>query len=224
MLSDADISNHWSGRAAEYHEHHLTKVRFPHYREAWTKVLIQALPPPPARILDAGTGPGYVAELCSDIGYEVVGIDIAPGMLELARKNYPHLEFIETNVVNPQVEGVFDAVVARYVLWTLTDPQRALTRWMELIPAGGLIVAIDANWHPGGQQTEDQRYNADDLAALPLATATSPEPYVELFTRVGLENVTCTELTEIGKLNEIHKVPVGQHTIPQYVFIGRKPK
>ncbi|MGH8932096.1 MAG: class I SAM-dependent methyltransferase [Egibacteraceae bacterium] len=54
-------------------------------KDAWADVCSGALPTPPADVLDVGTGTGQVALLLADLGHRVTGIDLAEGMLALAR-------------------------------------------------------------------------------------------------------------------------------------------
>lgn len=41
------------------------------------------------KILDAGCGPGGESKIFVDSGYQVIGIDITPKMIRIARKNVP---------------------------------------------------------------------------------------------------------------------------------------
>src|SRR4051812_17607994 len=45
------------------------------------------------RTLDVATGPGYVAERAGARGALPLGVDIAEGMLAVARKRHPAIEF-----------------------------------------------------------------------------------------------------------------------------------
>jgi SAM-dependent methyltransferase len=44
-------------------------------------------------VLDAGCGPGRVAGLLNERGLQVTGIDLSPGMIEVARRDHPDLDF-----------------------------------------------------------------------------------------------------------------------------------
>ena len=54
-----------------------------------------SIPKPNAAILDIACGPGNITKylLTKRPGYEILGIDLAPNMLELARANNPSAEF-----------------------------------------------------------------------------------------------------------------------------------
>jgi ubiquinone/menaquinone biosynthesis C-methylase UbiE len=55
------------------------------------------LPHAPADVLDVGTGTGFLALLLAELGYRVVGIDLAPDMLEIAQSKC-------TNEIAPRFE------------------------------------------------------------------------------------------------------------------------
>jgi SAM-dependent methyltransferase len=46
------------------------------------------------RIVDLGCGTGIWAERLTDAGYQVVGLDVSPAMIELARRRVPSAEFL----------------------------------------------------------------------------------------------------------------------------------
>jgi 2-polyprenyl-3-methyl-5-hydroxy-6-metoxy-1,4-benzoquinol methylase len=50
-----------------------------------------------ARVLDVASGPGHVAAAAAERGASVIGVDIADGMLSLARQLHPELEFRQGN-------------------------------------------------------------------------------------------------------------------------------
>ena len=49
--------------------------------------------PAEARVLDIGCGTGHLARILTDRGFDVVGIDISPKMLAIARQNAPDASF-----------------------------------------------------------------------------------------------------------------------------------
>ena len=110
--------------AAEYDEHQLSRLSLPGEREAWSRAFGDTLPPGTREVLDLGTGSGNVALLLAADGYDVTGIDLSSGMLAQARakvESHPHPPtFLEADAADPPFpHGTMDAIVSRYLLWTL---------------------------------------------------------------------------------------------------------
>jgi SAM-dependent methyltransferase len=67
----------------------------------------------PGAILDAGCGTGRVAIELSRRGRDVVGVDMDPSMLEVARQKAPHVPWVEGDLADPGLvfDRTFDVVV-----------------------------------------------------------------------------------------------------------------
>lgn len=83
------------------------------------------------KVLDIGTGTGFLSIMLAEMGYEVVGLDISEEMLKRARNKAVDrgvkVEFKLGDAEDlPFDAGSFDAVVNRAVLWTLPDPKKRL--------------------------------------------------------------------------------------------------
>ena len=80
--------------------------------------LVTRLVPPGAAVLDAGCGTGRVAIELAHRGFDVVGADLDPAMLDLAREKAPELAWLQGDLANTVVADSaghprrFDAVVA----------------------------------------------------------------------------------------------------------------
>jgi SAM-dependent methyltransferase len=86
------------------------------------------------------------ARQLTEAGMKVMGIDISPVMLSLARKNVPGATFTEMDItdIGPRI-GEFDAVVAFFSLLMLPRIQipPALARFRQiLVPRGWLVLAM----------------------------------------------------------------------------------
>jgi SAM-dependent methyltransferase len=93
------------------------------------------------RVLDVATGPGYVAERAEARGAIPLGIDIADGMVALARRNHPELEFTVGDAEDlPLEDGGFDAVVGNFVINHLPEPNRGLAEAARVLVAGGHLA------------------------------------------------------------------------------------
>lgn len=96
------------------------------------------------RLLDVASGPGYVAATAAERGASVIGVDIAEGMLSLARRLHPELEFRRGNAeALPFEDGSFDAVVANFVMLHVGRPEQAAAEFARVLaPDGRLALTV----------------------------------------------------------------------------------
>lgn len=79
------------------------------------------------RVLDAGCGTGRMGRFLTDRGCSVVGVDLSPGMLAMARRDHPDLEVHEASLTDlPFDDDSFDGVLFWYSLIHLPDDDVAL--------------------------------------------------------------------------------------------------
>lgn len=90
------------------------------------------------RVLDVATGPGYLAARAAARGATVVGTDIAPEILSLARTLHPGIEFRQGDAHRLDfAEASFDAVVAGFLLPHLGDHAAAVAEFTRVLEPGG---------------------------------------------------------------------------------------
>lgn len=66
-------------------------------------------------VLDLGCGPGHVTRYLHDLGVQIVGVDLSPGMLREARRLNPDIEFREGDMRSLDwPDGSVAAIVAPY--------------------------------------------------------------------------------------------------------------
>jgi ubiquinone/menaquinone biosynthesis C-methylase UbiE len=94
------------------------------------------------RVLDVGTGTGVAAEAARAAGAgSVAGIDPSMGMLRIARTRRPELAVAAAEAIDlPFAAGVFDAVLANFVLAHFTKYQTALADVVRVLRTGGRIA------------------------------------------------------------------------------------
>lgn len=91
-------------------------------------------------VLDIGTGTGTAAGLATGDGRLVVGVDAAPGMLEIARRDVPGVEFIEADFTDlPLDGGSVRVAVAVHALLFADDRVATLREWRRVVARGGRI-------------------------------------------------------------------------------------
>ncbi|WP_370966960.1 class I SAM-dependent methyltransferase [Amycolatopsis sp. cg9] len=118
------------------------------YRE-W---LAGVLPAGGGRAVDLGCGAGRFLDLLADRYDDVLAVDAAPRMIELARARHadPAIRYRVDDLweVTPDRDGAFDLVFSVNTLHHLgPDPQRYLPHVRRLVRPGGRLVVVDCVRH-----------------------------------------------------------------------------
>lgn len=203
------INQYWSSEALPYDDHPTTALHMGDAATVWHDIWSEALPGAPFEVLDVGTGTGVVAMHLWQLGHRVTGVDLAEGMLALARAKAEELDdpptFLVGDAVSPPFPGgSFDAVVNRYLMWTLREPLAALTTWRGLLKPGGRLAIVDGLWHVG-RTTADRAYDPSTMESLPLAEVPMIDEYTALVTAAGFTDVTLRELPELYEVESALK-------------------
>ena len=134
--------------------------------------LMALLPPRPARVLDLGCGTGWTSLFFARAGYEVVGADIAPDMIDRASalrdaEGLPNVSFVVSDYEALAYRGEFDAVVFFHSLHHADDEGLAVRKAFAALKPGGVLLADE----PGvGHAT-----SADSLEAVARFGVTEKE-------------------------------------------------
>lgn len=95
---------------------------------------------PGERVLDIGTGTGSAAAAALGEGREVTGVDAAPGMLEIARREVPGARFEEMDFAALRFEDAStDVVLAAHSLLFATHQAAVLAEWLRVTRPGGRL-------------------------------------------------------------------------------------
>ncbi|MBC7632338.1 methyltransferase domain-containing protein [Aeromicrobium sp.] len=109
--------------------------------------LVDLLAPQPGeRAIDLGCGRGAVtfalADLVGTTG-EVIAGDLSPAMVEATRadtRHLPQVRVFELNASSPPLApATADIVASAAVIFFLSDPASALSRWIDLLVPGGRL-------------------------------------------------------------------------------------
>lgn len=103
----------------------------------------------PGSVLDAGCGTGRVAIELARHDIEVVGVDVDPSMLRVARARAPHLTWHHHDLTTLALGRRFDVVVmaGNVPLFTPEGTQQALVAGVagHVAPGGTLIAGFSLN-------------------------------------------------------------------------------
>jgi SAM-dependent methyltransferase len=95
-------------------------------------------------IADVGCGPGHVTRFLAARHPRVIGIDISPGMIGVAREHAPALAFAVGSMLRlPAADGAWSGVVALYSIIHLSAAgrARACREFARTVRHGGWLLA-----------------------------------------------------------------------------------
>lgn len=98
------------------------------------------------RVVDVGCGPGRVTILLHRLGLEAFGIDLSPGMIEVARRTYPQLRFevrsmLTLELPDASVGGLLAYYSIIHLPWELRG-QAFAEFHRVLVPGGQVMLAF----------------------------------------------------------------------------------
>jgi 2-polyprenyl-6-hydroxyphenyl methylase / 3-demethylubiquinone-9 3-methyltransferase len=107
-----------------------------------------------ARVLDVGCGGGLLSEAMARAGADVVGIDLAPAVLEVARLHLLEsglkVDYRETGTeaLAQAMGGQFDVVTCLEMLEHVPDPASVIRACADLLRPGGRLFVSTLNRTP----------------------------------------------------------------------------
>jgi SAM-dependent methyltransferase len=104
-----DTRNSYDTVAVSYADHTRKLLAGLPYVRAALRLFAELVDGP---VVDVGCGPGEVTAILHDLGVDVSGIDLSPGMIELARHNHPGIRFETGSMTEP-----LDTSVAGILAW-----------------------------------------------------------------------------------------------------------
>jgi len=137
------VSQEEIAAAAAYEDLHVPAL----FQQWAPRVTEAARIRPECRVLDVACGTGVLARdaamRAGDKGY-VAGLDASPGMLEVAKRLAPDIDWREGTAESlPYQAGSFDAVVSQFGLMFFQDRALALREMLRVLePGGRMAVAV----------------------------------------------------------------------------------
>jgi SAM-dependent methyltransferase len=94
-------------------------------------------------VADVGCGPGHVTAHLHDLGVDAFGIDLSPAMIDLARRDHPHLRFEVGSMTDLRIADA--SVAGLLAFWSLIHvPDHAVPRvlgqFRRVLRVGGPLL------------------------------------------------------------------------------------
>ncbi|HKL27925.1 MAG TPA: class I SAM-dependent methyltransferase [Natrialbaceae archaeon] len=127
-------------------------------------------------VLDVGCGPGWESATFAERGFEVLGMDLTPGLLDIATDEAPTVDFARMDmrtlgVADGAVDGIW--ACASFLHVPRSDAQETLAGFRRVLRDGGVLwlsVKRGSGTRPGDTYEGDDReftlYRADELREL----------------------------------------------------------
>ena len=184
-----------------------------------------------ARVLDVGCGGGILSEALAAAGAEVLGIDLAARVLEVARlhrhESGLRVEYREVSVeaLAAEMPSAFDAITCMEMLEHVPDPGSVVAACAALLRPGGRLVLSTLNRTPlaFGAAIVGAEYA---LNLLPRGTHhyaqfIRPSELAHAIRRAGLELVDVSGLA----YNPLtRRAAIVKQTHVNYIACARKPE
>jgi SAM-dependent methyltransferase len=124
--------------------------------------------PPGSRVLDVGCGSGWLSEYFARLGYEVLGIDISPSLVEMSRERVARVPYgvdHETplrcafevhDIESAPLPQKFDAAICYDSLHHFEDERAVVRNLSAMLARGGLLFILEGERPPSGSASEEE--------------------------------------------------------------------
>ena len=244
-----DLIIYWTNRAKGYSPTNQDELATDK-RKIWQKLILNHAPNKnKLRILDIGTGPGFLAITLALAGHEVTAVDVTQAMIDQAKDNASQYR-VKVNFVLSDVhclpfdDNHFDLIVLRNVTWNLSNPTVAYQEWFRVLNSQGKLLNFDANWYLFlfnkdlySQYMQDRQntmnYGIEDhyrqtdthemeriARLLPLSQKIRPEWDMNILQSIGYKNIHIHN--DISKIvwDEIEQI--NYHSTPMFLIAAEK--
>lgn len=149
----------------------------------WRRAVVNAVKPEAGeKILDLAAGTGTSTQPFYLAGADPVACDFSPGMIEVGKRKFPHLNFVQGDALDlPFADNTFDAVTISFGLRNVQDTKKALAQMYRVTKPGGRMVICEFShptWKPF--RTTYLEYLMKALPAIAKKVSSNPDAYIYL--------------------------------------------
>ncbi len=127
----------------------------------WLRTLLK-YKPPPAKVLELGSGHGGFVAMLRWVGYDASGLELSPWVVDFARKTFDVpmlLGPVEDQEITP---ASIDVITLMDVLEHLINPVGTMEHCLNLLKSNGILI-IQTPRFPGGKSYEEMKRNNDSF-------------------------------------------------------------
>ncbi|RJQ82315.1 class I SAM-dependent methyltransferase [Pseudonocardiaceae bacterium YIM PH 21723] len=142
MIDMANTAHGWSTVAENYADHYGDELADKPVERAALGLFAELVDGP---VLEVGSGPGKTTDRLRRLGVDISGLDLAPGMVEVARKAFPELRFEVGSMLDlPQADASLGGVVACHALINFRPDwlPAAFAEFARVVRPGGHVLLV----------------------------------------------------------------------------------
>ncbi|MSQ76292.1 MAG: class I SAM-dependent methyltransferase [Rhodoferax sp.] len=164
--------------------------------------------PAGGRVLEIGSGPGWVTEILLMLGFTVDALEPAADLIDIAEERCSSLAFHYRHAAPPKVrfhqatleevkfqDESFDGVLFFDVLHHVVDERLAMEKCLRFLKPGGCVGVVEGAWQPGARAMEQA------LIAEMATFGTLENPFTQAYLDEVLETAGFVEIRRYGGVN-----------------------
>ena len=164
--------------------------------------------PAGGRVLEIGSGPGWVTEILLMLGFTVDALEPAADLIEIAEERCSSLAFHYRHAAPPKVrfhqatleevsfeDESFDGILFFDVLHHVVDERLAMEKCLRFLKPGGCVGVVEGAWQPGARAMEQA------LIAEMASFGTLENPFTQAYLDEVLETAGFVEIRRYGGVN-----------------------
>jgi SAM-dependent methyltransferase len=163
-------------------------------------------------VVDLGSGSGILARILSEAGYDVLGVDISPAMVELARRHAPRATFVCASLHDVELPPAVAVTAIGEALSYATDARAGLTAIASLLskvrgalaPGGVVLGDVAMPGRVGPDKLRLQIHDRPDwtlhMRAEESTDGTTLDRAIAIFRRTGPDTYQRTDEHHVLRL------------------------
>jgi len=143
-----EIRAYWSARAESFDLSFGHAIKSDRELKAFQRLIGDSFGPEPLDVLDLACGTGEITRALLSLNHRVTALDFSEAMLERARAKHGKAARFRLGDAERLLDedASYDAAITRHLVWTLTDPEAALSEWFRVLRPGGRLLNRFRNW------------------------------------------------------------------------------
>lgn len=176
------------------------------------------------RALDYGCGTGMFCSKLKSLGFDIVGIDISPKMISVAKKHNKIRFFIgdyeQTSALSKK-EGKFDLITAVMVLQFVPDIKECAKNFSDSLTKNGYIIFVVHNPKKLDERKVDNKFEVGNTGKIVTIYKRTAEDYDKIFKHLGFKKIIEKYQNSSKDFLKRYK-PKDSARIPKYLILSYK--